>query len=144
MNLIREAINFSDANIGIIEEQKKATWVCDVEHPAGSNNVVSVFYQEEPYEGSHYFGLYYQPKAAVTPDHAWQLMITNASWIEEVKLDGLKAENGDVIYSHYRHHMKTSPDNSCWIDGGRAYIRKGEGGIPVVISFKAGRAYLDE
>lgn len=135
-NLVRECLNFSDGNIGIIEEQKKATWVCDVEHPAGSLNVVSVFYQEEPYEGSHYFGLYYP---LTFESKQGQLMITNGSWIEEITLNGLQAKNGDVIYSHHRHDMRTSPDGSCWIDGGRAYVRRGNGGIPVGISFKDGK-----
>ncbi len=129
--------NFTDEQTKKIEELKKATWVCDVEHPAGSNRVVSVFYQEEPYEGSHYFGLYHHVIDPFNSD-ATQLMITNGSWIEETKLDGLQADNGEVIYSHFRHDMKYSKDRSCWIDGGRAYWRA-SGGTHVTITFKDGK-----
>ena len=139
--LIRECYNFDEKSIPIVEEKKKAKWVCDVEHPAGSLNVVSVFYQEEPYENSHYFGLYYKLSYDLKDE---SLFIIDASWIEEVTLNGLQADNGEIIYSHHRHDMRTAPDGSCWIDGGRSYVRRGEGGIPVGISFKAGRAYLVE
>lgn len=142
LKLIRECFNFSPENIAKIEEVKKAKWVCDVEHPAGSLNVVSVFYQEEPYQGSHYFGLYYNHSLRFNLDDKPELMIINGSWIEEVTLNGLQADNGDIIYSHHRHDMRYAKDGSCWIDGGRAYVRRGEGGIPVGISFKDGRAYL--
>lgn len=139
--LIRECFNFSPENIAKIEEVKKAKWVCDVEHPAGSLNVVSIFYQEEPYQGSHYFALYYP---ILVDGNEGPLMITNGSWIEEVTLNGLQANNGDIIYSHHRHDMRTSPDGSCWIDGGRAYVRRGEGGIPVSIEFKDGKPKLKQ
>jgi hypothetical protein len=125
MQLLNEPVNFSPENIAIIEKTRNAKWVIDTEKPEHSNLVVSIFYQEEAYPetGSHYFGLYKTPKAGPTPETAWQLMITDGAWIEDLKIDTVEAANGDVIFSRYRHDYRTSPDGSVFIDGGRAYTR---------------------
>jgi hypothetical protein len=36
---------------------------------------------------------------------------------------GIVAENGDIIYSRFRHDYRTSEDKSVSIDGGREYTR---------------------
>lgn len=146
MNLLNEPFNFSVENIAKIEELKKAKWVLDTEKPGTGGYydlVVSIFYQEKAYEenGSHYFGLYIIPDiqaALAGVEKPGQLMITDASWIEDLKIDALEAANGDVIFSRYRHDYCVSPDGTAIIDGGRAYTRTVIGAIPRVISIKDG------
>lgn len=36
---------------------------------------------------------------------------------------GVVADDGEIIYSRYRHDYRTSSDNSVYIDGGRDYVR---------------------
>jgi hypothetical protein len=43
----------------------------------------------------------------------------------EKTITGVKADNGDVIYSRYRHDYRTSQDESVFIDGGRDYLKTG-------------------
>jgi hypothetical protein len=115
MKLLNEPVLFSPENVKKIEELKKAKYVCDTE----LNDIhVAIFYGDEvhPVSESRYFGLYYS-----TLDK--QLMITNGAFIEEQDIAGVVAENGDVIYSRYRHDFRRSPDETVFVDGGRAYLR---------------------
>lgn len=115
MKLLNEPVLFSSENVKKIEELKKAKYVCDTEQ----NDIhVAIFYGNEPHpdSGSHYFGLYYTPIEN-------QLMITNGAFVEDQHITGVVAENDDVIYSRYRHDFRYSPDNSVFVDGGRAYLR---------------------
>ena len=54
-----------------------------------------------------------------------KLMICNAISAVEHPIWGVVAENGDVIYSRFRHDYRWSPDKSVMIDGGRDYTRWG-------------------
>ncbi len=130
MNLLNEPTVFSKENIEKIEKLRNAKWVIDTENPKYSNIPVAIFYQEEAYPetDSHYFGLY----------KAGQLMITDGSWIESTSIDAREADNGDVIFSRYRHGYVTSPDGTVMIDGGRAYTRCSQHGISRVITVKDG------
>ena len=112
MNLINESSIFSKENIERIEKVRNAKYVCDSEH---KDIHVAVFYGDTPHpeSGSRYFALYYADK----------LMITNGAFIEEQEITGVVADNGDVVYSRFRHDYHTSPDGSVFIDGGRAYTR---------------------
>jgi hypothetical protein len=115
MNLLNEPVLFSPENVQKIEELKKAKYVCDTEH----NGIhVAIFYGNEahPDSGSRYFGLYYTPIEN-------QLMITNGAFVEDQDFAGVVANNDDVIYSRYRHDFRRSPDESVFVDGGRAYLR---------------------
>jgi hypothetical protein len=99
-------------NIERIEKVRNAKYVCDTEH---QEKHVAVFYGDTPHpdSGSRYFALYY----------ADSLMITNGAFIESQEIAGAIADNGDVIYSRFRHDYHTSPDGSVFIDGGRAYTK---------------------
>jgi len=112
MNLINESILFSKENIERIEQVKNAKYVCDTEH---NDKHVAIFYGDtaHPDSGSRYFALYYSDG----------LMISSGAFIEEQEIVGVMADNGDVIYSRFRHDYHTSPDGSVFIDGGRAYSR---------------------
>lgn len=116
MKLVNESSLFSKENIEKIETVRNAKYVCDTEH---KDIHVSVFYGEtaHPISGSRYFALYY----------ADTLMITDGSFIESQEIPGVVADNGDVIFSRYRHDYHTSPDGSVFADGGRAYLRTNAG-----------------
>jgi len=110
--LLNEPVLFDSVNIQKIESVKNAKYVCDTEH---KDVHVAVFYGEEehPVSKSRYFALYYSD----------QLMITNGSFIEQQHISGVVADNGDVIFSRYRHDFRKSPDGSVFVDGGRSYLR---------------------
>lgn len=112
MKLLNESSLFSKENIERIEKVRNAKYVCDTEY---KDIHVAVFYGDTPHpdSGSKYFALYY----------ADTLMITNGAFIEDQEIAGVVADNGDVIYSRFRHDYRTSPDGSVFIDGGRAYTR---------------------
>lgn len=118
MKLINESLLFSAENIAAIERVRNATYVCDTEHKGVH---VAVFYGAEPHpvSNSRYFALY--------RDNGGTLMITNGAFVEEQEIAGIMADNGDVIYSAYRHHFNKSPDGSVFIDGGREYTRSSGG-----------------
>lgn len=115
MKILNEPTLFTEENVKKIEELKNAKFVCETEQ----NDIhVSIFYGEEahPDSGSRYFGLYY---SGIDQN----LMITNGAFIENQEISGVEAHNGDVIYSRHRHDYRRSPDDSVFVDGGRAYLR---------------------
>lgn len=131
MNIITKSELFTPVGIAKAEENYNALFVCDtcLKAQGGGwiNQAVAVFWNKDPANipdgGSAYFGLYhrYEP-----PDFKKSsLMITNAISAAENGITGVMAENGDVIYSRYRHDYRGSPDGSVWIDGGRDYTRYG-------------------
>ena len=101
---------------------------------------MAVFWNRDPANipegGSAYFGMFhrYEP-----PDFKkGTLMITNAISAAETEITGIVAQNGDVIYSRYRHDYRGSPDGSVWIDGGRDYVRHGGFGSLVTLQMNDG------
>lgn len=113
MKLNNKSELFSEDSIKRIESVKNAKYVCDTEH----NGVhVAVFYAEtaHPDSGSRYFALYYGSSG---------LLITDGSFIEDQTITGAVANDGEVIYSRYRHDYRSSSDGSVMIDGGREYTR---------------------
>lgn len=108
---------FNEEQIEKIENLRNAKYVCTTEH---EGFCVEVFYgaEEHPVSKSRYFGLY---KAGALGD----LMITNGAFIESQEIEAVIADNGDIIYSRYRHDYRISEDRSVWIDGGRSYTRSG-------------------
>ena len=126
--VITESELFSPEAIAKIEARYNATYICESclksVNGAWADQAVAIFYQPDldkaPKGASHWFGLYYQNKPLV------DIMITNAQAALE-PFTGIVADNGDVIYSRYRHDYQTSPDGSVWIDGGREYTRHSGG-----------------
>lgn len=118
MKIVNTPIHFSQENIDKICEIKDAIYVCDTTLPTGVD--CSVFYGKvaHPDSNSHYFGLYRHPLSNI-------LYICNASSIEELDIQGVIADDDDIIYSRHRHDYHTSKDGSVWIDGGRDYTRTG-------------------
>lgn len=108
---------FTDEQLDKIEKLKNAKFVCETSH---EGKHIAVFYGDvaHPVSGSRYFGLYYSYSATDKT-----LLITDGAFIEKQTIDGIRADNDDVIYSTYRHDFVTSPDGSVSIDGGRDYTK---------------------
>ena len=85
------------------------------------NQPAAIFYTDDPHpEGSNYFALYMH--------HGWegqpaQLMITNGVSAIQGIFKGARADDGEIIYSRYRHDYRTSRDGSVTVDGGRDYFK---------------------
>lgn len=108
----------TELDIKKIEEKFNAKYVCEtcIKYANGWRDEPSlIFYSEEAHpQGSNWFAVSRQGD---------QYVISNAKESIDVPMVGVVADNGDVIYSRYRHDMRSSPDGSVWIDGGRDYTR---------------------
>jgi hypothetical protein len=115
MTIKNDPVLFSKEQIEKIEKLKNAKYVCSTEHRGFP---IEVFYSDvaHPDSGSRYFGLY---RSGITRE----LMITNGAFIEDQKIDAIIADNGEIVYSRYRHDYIRSTDGSVFIDGGREYTR---------------------
>jgi hypothetical protein len=95
----------------------------------------AVFYQPNPKTElghSNYFGLYvddYNPA-----------VIFNADYITK-GWEGVKADNGELVWSEHRHDYHESKDGSVWVDGGFDYIRTGTPERIVKLNVKDGVVY---
>lgn len=115
VRIYNEPVLFNYDQVEKICKQYDAQYVVDTEQ----NDIhCAVFYgsKAHPDSGSRYFAMYVTPMTQ-------QLMITNGAFVEEQKIAGIVADNGDIIFSRYRHDYRTSDDGSVFIDGGRAYTR---------------------
>jgi hypothetical protein len=110
-----EPVLFSKEQVKKIELVRNAKYVCTTEH---ENICVEVFYGSKPHHvsGSRYFGLY---RTSFTDE----LMITSGAFIEDQKIAAIVSDNGEIIYSRYRHDYVKSSDGTVFIDGGRAYTK---------------------
>ncbi len=134
-NVITTSERFHPPQLEKIEAHYEAKYVCEtcLMNPGGGwvNQSVSIFYQPDaskvPEGGSQWFGLFFRPadRFSLDEDAPQQLCIVNGISATEHDIEGIVADNGDVIYSHYRHDYRHSPDGSVWIDGGRDYTRSG-------------------
>ncbi len=131
MNILCESERFSPEQLEKVEAHYGAKYVCEtcLQGRGGGwvNSSVSIFYQADPSKvpdgGSQWFGLFLKRVNPVDEDNPVQLHIVNAISAVEKDIEGIIAENGDVIYSRFRHDYRWSPDESVMIDGGRDYTR---------------------
>ncbi len=134
MTILTESSIFDAGQIANIEREKNAKYVCEtcLRNTSGgwSLTPVAVFWNRDPANipegGSPWFGLYYRPEYP-HPEAPMTLFIVNAISATQHPIIGAVAANGDIVYSHHRHDMRYSPDESVWIDGGRDYVRHGGG-----------------
>ena len=77
----------------------------------------AVFYH--PFPLKEYRGAYW-----TEDQYKWKDVpaVVEAEWIEEVEIDGVIADNGDVIFSRYPTERRTSDDGSVWIHGSDSNI----------------------
>jgi hypothetical protein len=108
-------------NIDEIEKKRDCKYVGElaIKDKYGNwsaDDCVSVFWQEKPpIEGySNYFALFVRDK---------KVYITSGASAVEGELVGAIANDGEIIYSRYRHDYRTSNDGSVVIDGGRDYTK---------------------
>lgn len=118
-------------NIAKVEEKYNAKWVGQFPLKTkyggwSSDSCADIYYQEvPPVEGySHYFGLIIQNGS---------LYITSGACLENKEFVGIRANDGEIIYSRYCHDMRYSTDKSVWIDGGFDYTRRSHG---VIVNLK--------
>jgi len=142
MNILTESEIFKPEGIVKIEKMKSAKYVCEtcLKGKGGGwlNQPVAIFWNINPANipagGSAWFGLLFQSDPFYT-DLDPRLMIVNAISAVETPIQGVVADNGDVIYSRFRHDYRVSPDKSVFIDGGRDYTRTGSAAIGTVDNF---------
>lgn len=134
MNILTKSERFNDEQLANIEAHYEAKYVCETcckNRDSWVNQSVSIFYQPDPSKvpegGSQWFGLFFRSESMDPTERAAvrSLFIVNAISAVEHDIQGIVAKNGDVIYSHFRHDYRHSPDRSVWIDGGRDYTRSG-------------------
>jgi len=111
-------------NIELAEKKYNATYIgdfcLDVNHNSDkpknwTEQPFAVFWQENPQPGhNHYFGLYIRDGF---------VYITNATSAAEGHWDGMVADDGEIIYSRFRHDFRESTDHSVIVDGGRDYFK---------------------
>lgn len=108
-------------DIAKVEEKYNAKFVgqfcCKTRGGTWAESPADVYWQETPPEGySNYFALITQMGS---------VYITSGASAVEPLITGVVANDGEVIYSRYRHDYRSSKDGSVWIDGGRDYVRSG-------------------
>lgn len=146
---------FTREGIALIEKNHSATYICEtcVKNKNGwANRAVAIFYQPDPSKvpegGSQWFGIFMQadPEGWLDthelPGDHLRPMICNAITAVEQDITGIIADNGDIIYSRYRHDYRWSEDKSVMIDGGRDYDRHNLGGALVRLRIVKDRLML--
>lgn len=115
--------NLSEDVIRQVELYYKVKYVgvfCLGKDSQWDNAPVDIFYQPKPnIELGHtnYMAVFYRNGTLYVAD--------GSSAIVGVTFNAVVAENGEIIYSCYRHDYQLSSDGTAWIDGGRDYTRQG-------------------
>jgi len=123
-----------------VEQIRNAKYVGDFCIKGSNSNwsdmPVAVFYQATPPEGyGHYFGLF---------TRAGSVLICDASSTVGIPIMGVQAQNGEIIYSRYRHDYRVSQDGTVTIDGGRDYMKVSGGVDMVVLTIEDGEVVIVE
>lgn len=100
-----------------------------------SDQPAAIFYQQKPkVEGySHYFAI------IVSEGETY---ITSGESAVQGKLMGVMADDGEIIFSRYRHDYRISNDGSADIDGGRDYVKCSKAREMIEIEIKDGQFYV--
>lgn len=105
----------------VVEERYKATYVGDLCIALSNNNgwsdqPVAVFWQKDPPPNmSNYFGLFFTAEK--------QAMITGAASVAEGIWRGVVGNDGEIVFSRWRHDCRFTCDGTGMADGGRDYFR---------------------
>lgn len=118
MKILNEATWLKPAGIEKVEKFYEAKYLFEscVKTTTGnwSMQTALFFYTEEAHpQGSNYLGLHrFDGRLHV---------FDGLKYVTGIDIDGIRADNGDIIYSRHRHDYRWSPDNTVSIDGGRDY-----------------------
>lgn len=125
MNIKRKNF-FSDKMIKNFEEKYSVKYVgafCIKNGNEWRNSPSAIFYQEKPdIEKGHtnYIALSYK---IIDEDGHLSWFISDGSSAFSLPITVAVAEDGQIIYSAFRHDYETSDDGSISIDGGMDYTR---------------------
>lgn len=116
----------SKIGIKLIEKKYKAKFVgvFSLKQSDGWRNFPSyIFYVEKP-EKLHYSNYIAVSEEILSLEpFETKTVVSDGSSFNCEPIFALMADNGEVIYSAYRHDYEVSSDGSCYIDGGRDYTR---------------------
>lgn len=125
-------------DIAIIEKKYNATFVgmmCLKASDGGwANAPAAIFYQPvPPVKGySNYLGLIIRDRT---------VYITSGASAVEPLIGGIMADDGEIIYSQYRHDYRKSKDSTVSIDGGRDYVKSTQYGRHLSLKIIDGEWY---
>jgi hypothetical protein len=97
-------------------EGKNTIFVGVFEHPNHENLAITVFYTNNPDTEKghkHYYGYFVQGD---------KLFVTDASFVNGLKISGGVGVDGQFYYSTTRHDYRTFGDG-LFVDGGQSYLR---------------------
>lgn len=121
-------------NLQAIERKYNAKYIGDfclkVISGGWSTSPAAIFWQEKPpVEGySNYFGI-------IARDEG--VYITSGASAFSEPIEGIVSEDGEVVYSRFRHDFRSLSDGSGSIDGGRDYTKVcGDSVIPKSVLLK--------
>lgn len=127
MSIVTKPDYWSSETVTKLEEHYSARYVCELplkESSGWREDPSLIFYTDTPHpQGSNYFAI------SRSGD---DIVISDARQSVGYPIRGVRATNGDIIYSHCRHHYNVSSDKSVWIDGGMDYLRTANGGDRLV------------
>lgn len=118
--IIQEPVSLIPVHIPAVEKKYNAKFVGDfcLKAKGGGwiNQPFAIFWQETPpVEGySNYFALFVEND---------KVMITSGESAFSEPIVGIVADDGEVVFSRYRHDCRESKDGSVMMDGGRDYTR---------------------
>lgn len=121
------------------EKKYNAKYVSDLciktVHGSWSEQPAAIFYQKEPpVKGySHYFAIFVKDR---------QTYIASGESAIQGKLIGVMADDGEIIFSRYRHDYRISKDGTADIDGGRDYVKCSKGRELLEIEVRDGQFYV--
>lgn len=116
----RDECILAEKGIAYFEEKYPSVYVADLclkdKYGNWANEPAAIFYQETPPQPgySHYFAVVVR---------GTQTFITSGESAVSEPITGIEADNGEVIFSRYRHDFRESTDKSVFIDGGRDYTK---------------------
>lgn len=143
----RDESILGESNVSLVEKKYNATYVADLclKNKDGGwiNSPSAVFYCESPSkpEYSNYFAIILRNNPS-SPKGAVQSFITDGASAVSEPIIGIVADDGEVVFSRYRHDSRVSKDGSVSIDGGRDYIKSNNHERLVEINIVDGKLML--
>lgn len=120
MNNGRADCLLGEKGIKHFEVKYNATYISDLCLKTRDGNwaesPAAIFYQPTPPQPgySHYFGVFLKGN---------QAYITSGDSAVSEPISAIVADNGEILFSRFRHDFRQSTDGSVFIDGGRDYTK---------------------